>query len=188
MMRSAAAIRELHKELGETTAAPIGTFCLSAAPVAPEESAPEIPNLLFRTNALLAQGGDVLLFRKRELYNMTTLVNRYTKAPVRFVAGLSLLIRALNDPYFSLEGRRLEAPSRLFAENVRIYAYPMPAVDLQESIKSLSATGLEWSETNGWVSAEQLRVAPPLGHLYAYLLASNFLVSMQVPAALTAGA
>jgi hypothetical protein len=69
MMRSAAAIRELHKELGETTAAPIGTFCLSAAPVAPEESAPEIPNLLFRTNALLAQGGDVLLFRKRELYN-----------------------------------------------------------------------------------------------------------------------
>jgi hypothetical protein len=64
----------------------------------------------------------------------------------------------------------------------------MPAVDLQESIKSLSATGLEWSETNGWVSAEQLRVAPPLGHLYAYLLASNFLVSMQVPAALTAGA
>jgi hypothetical protein len=36
-------------------------------------------------------------------------------------------------------------------------------------------TGLEWSETNGWVSAEQLRVAPPLGHLQAYLLASNFL-------------
>jgi len=51
---------------------------------------------------------------------MTALVNRYTSAPVRFVAGLSLLIRAFNDPYFKLEGRRLEGLSRLFAQNVRI--------------------------------------------------------------------
>ena len=114
---------------------------------------------------------------------MTDLVNRYTTAPVRFVVGLSLLIRALDDPYFKLQGRRLEAISRLFAQNVRIYAYPMTAVDLRESIKG-SATAMEWSETNGWVSAKQLRLAPPLGHLYAYLLASNFLVPMQIPAAL----
>jgi hypothetical protein len=50
------------------------------------------PKLLRRIGALLAQGGNVLLFRQRELYAMTALVNRYTKAPVRFVAGLSLLI------------------------------------------------------------------------------------------------
>ena len=184
----AAALQELRKELGETSSAPIGIFCLTAAPLSPEESAPEIPDLLRRIEALLAHGGNVLLFRERELYAMTALVNRYTKAPVRFVAGLSLVIRAFSDTYFNLEGRRLEALSRLFAQNVRIYAYPMTAVDLQESIKSLSPTGLEWSETNGWVSAQQLRLAPPLGHLYAYLLASNFLVPMQIPSALTAGA
>jgi hypothetical protein len=119
---------------------------------------------------------------------MTALVNRYTNAPVRFIAGLSLLIRAFDDPYFNLEGSRLEGLSRLFAQNVRIYGYPMTVVDLQEAIKSFSATGLEWSETNGWVSAEQLRVPPPLGHLYAYLLASNFLVPIQIPAALAAEA
>lgn len=184
----AAALQELRKELGEASAAPTGIFCLTAAPLGPEESAPEIPDLLRRIDALLAHGGNVLLFRERELYAMTDLVNRYTKAPVRFVAGLSLLIRAFGDPYFNLKGRRLEALSRLFAQNVRIYAYPMTAVDLQESIKSLSVSGLEWSETNGWVSAQQLRLAPPLGHLYAYLLASNFLVPMQIPTALTAGA
>ena len=185
----AAGLQELAKELGETTsAAPIGIFCLSAAALGPEESAPEISDLLRRIDALRAQGGNVLLFRERELYAMTCLVNRYTKAPVRFVVGLSLLIRALDDPYFKLAGRRLEALSRLLAQNVRIYAYPMTAVDLQESIKSYSTTGLEWSETNGWVSAKQLRVAPPLGHLYAYLLASSFLVSMQSPAGLTAKA
>ena len=177
----AAGVQELRQELGESSSAPIGIFALSAAPLGSEASAPEIPDLLRRIGALLAQGGNVLLFRQRELYAMTALVNRYTKAPVRFVAGLSLLIRAFDDSYFNLEGRRLEALSRLFAQNVRIYAYPMTAVNLQEAIKGFSPTGLEWSETNGWVSAKQLRVAPPLGHLYAYLLASNFLVPMQIP-------
>ena len=184
----AAALEELRKELGETSSAAMGIFCLSAAPFTPAESPPEIPDLLRRIDALLAQGGNVLLFRERELYTMTALVNRYTEAPVRFVVGLSLLIRALDDPYFNLEGRRLEGLSRLFAQNVRIYAYPMTTVDLQESIRSSSATALEWSETNGWVSAKQLRIAPPLGHLYAYLLASKFLVPMQTPAALAAEA
>jgi hypothetical protein len=184
----AAALEELRKELGETSSAAMGIFCLSVAPLRPEGSAPEVPDLMRRIGALLAQHGKVLLFRQRELYSMTALVNRYTKAPVRFVVGLSLLIQALDDSYFNLEGRRLEALSRLFAQNVRIYAYPMTTVDLQESIRSFSATALEWSETNGWVSAKQLRIAPPLGHLYAYLLASNFLVPMQIPATLAADA
>jgi hypothetical protein len=185
----AAGVQELQQELrASNSSAPIGIFSLSAAPLTRDAPAPEIPDLLRRIDALLAQGGNVLLFRERQLYTMTALVNRYTNAPVRFVAGLSLLIRALTDPYFNLQGRRLEALSLLFAQNVRIYAYPMTVVDLQEAIKGLSLSGLEWSETDGWVSAKQLRVAPPLGHLYAYLLASNFLVPMQIPAGLTAGA
>jgi hypothetical protein len=154
--------------------------------VDPAASTPEIPDLLRRINALLARGGDVLLFRERELYAMTGLVNRYTKAPLRFVAGLSLLIRAFDDPYGNLEGRRFEGLARLFAQNVRIYAYPMAATDLQEWIKSNSVRGWEWSKTNAWISANQLRHKPPLGHLYAYLLASNFLVAMETPASLNA--
>jgi hypothetical protein len=183
-----AGVQELRQELGQGGTAPIGIFSLSAAPPSPDASAPEIPDLLRRIEALLAQGGDVLLFRERELYTMTALVNRYTNAPVRFVAGLSLLVRALNDPYFNLRGRRLEGLSRLFAQNVRIYAYPMTAGELQEAIKDFSHTSLEWSEKDGLVSAKQLRFATPLGHLYAYLLASSFLVSIQVSAPPTAGA
>jgi len=178
----ASATEELQEYLGETKSAPAGFFCLTVAPFTPDEPAPEIPDLLHRIDALLAAGGDVLLFRQRELYHMTALVNRHTKAPVRFVAGLSLVIRAFEDVYGNLEGSRLEALARLFAQNVRIYVYPMTATDLREWLKSASTTGWEWSETNGWVSASQLRRAPPLGHLFAYLLASNFLVSMRVPA------
>lgn len=110
---------------------------------------------------------------------MTAFVNRYTKAALRFIVGLSLMVRAMGDPYRHLEGRLLEALARLFAQNVRIYAYPMAAVDLREAIKNFSVMNLEWTETNGSVSAEDLRFKPPLGHLYAYLLASNFLVPMR---------
>ena len=176
----ASGIQELQKELGETNSVTAGFFCLTVAPFTPNEPAPEIPGLLRRIDALLAAGGAVLLFRKVELYHMTALVNRHTKAPVRFVAGLSLMIRASEDAYGNLEGRRLEALARLFAQNVRIYVYPMTATDLREWLKSASSTGWEWTETNGWVSASQLRHSPPFGHLFAYLLASNFLVPMRV--------
>ena len=138
----ASAIQELQKELGETKVAPAGFFCLTAAPFTPDEPAPEIPDLLRRIDALLAAGGDVLLFRQRELYHMTALVNRYTQAPVRFVAGLSLIIRAFEDIYGNLEGRLLEALARLFAQNVRIYAYPMTATDLRERLKGIFRYGL----------------------------------------------
>ena len=182
------AIQEFRNELGETKSMPAGFFCLTVAPSAPNEAPPDIPGLLRRIDALLATGGDVLLFRQRELYHMTALVNRYTTAPVRFVVGLSLIIRAFEDPYGSLEGNRLGALARLFAQNVRIYAYPMTVADLRESLNTTSASGWEWSEKNGWVSAAKLRRAGPLGHLFAYLLASNFIVPMQVPVALRADA
>ena len=64
----------------------------------------------------------------------------------------------------------------------------MAETDLEEWTKSNSVRGWEWSETNGWVSAKQLRHAPPLGHLYAYLLSSHFLVAMETPANLSANA
>jgi hypothetical protein len=175
------AIQELQGDLSETKSAPAGFFCLTAAPLTPEEPTPEIPDMLRRIDSLLAAGGDVLLFRKPELYHMTALVNRHTQAPVRFAGGLSLVIRAFEDIYGNLEGKLLEALARLFAQNVRIYVYPMTATDLREWLKSTSINSWEWSETNGWVSASELRRAPPLGHLFAYLLASNFLVPMRLP-------
>jgi hypothetical protein len=178
----ASGIQELQNELGDANSPPAGFFCLTVAPIAPGEAAPEIDDLLRRIDGLGAAGGDVLLFRQPELYHMAALVNRHTQAPVRFVAGLSLLIRAFESVYGNLEGRMLEATARLFAQNVRIYVYPMTAADLQEWLKSASVTGWDWSETNGWVSATQLRHAPPLGHLFAYLLASNFLVPTRAPA------
>ncbi len=179
----ASGVEELQNELGKTKAVPAGFFCLTGSSLGANDPPPQLPDLVCRIDALLAAGGDVLLFRQSQLYHMTALVNRYTKAPVRFVSGLSLVIRAFDDLYGDLEGSHLEALGRLFAQNVRIYAYPMTAADLRDWLKGFSTTDWEWSETNGWVTAAQLRRSPPLGHLYEYLLASNFLIPMPVPAA-----
>ena len=184
----ASAIQQLRGELEEKDPVPTGFFCLSAMPLTEADPPPEISNLLERIDALHARGGSVLLFRDRELYSMTTLVNRYTKERVRFVVGLSLLVRVWGYRYSKLPGSFLEALSRLFAQNVCIYAYPMKSRDLQQAIQNISATGWHWTDTNGWVSARQLHPPPPLDHLYNYVLASNFLVPMEIPADLKADA
>ena len=175
----ASAIQHLQGELGESKPVPMGFFCLELSPPNPKDPLPEIPDVLRRIDALSARGGDVLLVRERELHTMTDFVNRYTKEPVRFVVGLSLLIRALEERYSKSDGSFLATLSHLFAQNVRIYAYPMTAADLRESIQDFSTLDWGLSEADGWVSARQLRPAAPLGHLYAYLLASNFLVPIE---------
>lgn len=174
----ASANRLLQEELGEGKTAPRGFFCLTLAPPTAEDPLPQAPDLLRRIDALRSRGGDVLLTRQQELYTMTDFVNRYTKEPVRFVVGLSVVIRAFEDRYSKLAGGFLEALSHLLARNVRIYAYPMSAADLQAAIQKIPAIDWEWNEMDGLVSARQLRPAPPRRHLYAYVLDSNFLVPM----------
>ncbi len=177
----ASGIQQLRGELAEKDPAPIGFFGFSAMPLREADPPPGISDLLERIDALHGHCGDVLLFRERELYGMTALVNRYTKEPIRFVLGLSLLVRVWEYRYNSLPGSFLEALSRLLPQNVRIYAYPMSSKDLQQAVQSISATRWQWTDTNGWVSARQLHPPPPLGHLYDYVLASNFLVPLEIP-------
>jgi hypothetical protein len=55
----------------------------------------------------------------------------------------SLIIRAFENSYGSLEGNRLGALARLFAQNVCIYTYPMTAAGLCEWLNTASASGWE---------------------------------------------
>ncbi|HTV15325.1 MAG TPA: hypothetical protein VME68_11455 [Acidobacteriaceae bacterium] len=177
-------VRQLEQETGEPGSAAMGLFCLSAMPLWDADSPPETTDLLERIDTLHARGGNVLLFRERELYSMTALVNRYTKECVRFVIGLSLLVRTWEYRYTKLDGSFLEAMSRLLAQNVRIYAYPMRSASLRQAIEGVAASDWQWTDENGWVSALQLRPPSPLNHLYDYVLASNFLIPMEIPAPL----
>jgi hypothetical protein len=181
-------IQQLRRELAAKDPLPVGFFSFSVMPLRETDPPPAISDLLGRIDALHQNCGDVLLFRERELYGMTALVNRYTKEPIRFVVGLSLLVRIWEYRYSRLAGSFLEALSRLLPRNVRIYAYPMKSEDLQQAIQSISATEWQWTETGGWVSASELHPPQPLGHLYDYVLASNFLVPLEIPESLKTNA
>jgi len=181
-------VEQLHGEIGEKGAAIAGFFCLSGMPLYDTDKPSKIEDVLERIDALRSRGGDVLLFRERELHSMTALVNRYTSEHVRFVIGVSLLIRVWADRYTRLAGSFLEALSRLLAQNVRLYLYPMRSEDVQRALKNISVAGWQWTDVNGWVSASELHPPSPLNHLLDYVLASNFIVPMQVPAELTTAA
>jgi hypothetical protein len=116
---------------------------------------------------------------------MTDFVNRYTKEHVRFVTGISLFVRVWEYRYEKL-GSFLEALSRLLAQNVCIYSFPMRSSDFRQFLQDISAKDWQWTEENGWVSARDLQPPSPLNHLFDYLLASKFLIPMQIPASLKA--
>ncbi len=159
---------------------PAALYVLSVQPEG--EDAPTLPaaEILRRVDALQASGHGVLVFRRRELYRMSELINRFTAAPIRFVTGLSTLIEVFQDRHNEvLAGALLEALARLFARNVRVYAYPMRADVLAERLDASFAVAGEGQPVgDAVVTGDQLRPAFPYGHLYQYLLHSGFIVPL----------
>lgn len=123
--------------------------------------------------------GAAMMMRHRQLYRATAFVRRYTQAPLRFAVPLPALIRVLDDVrYQHLEGRLLEGIARLFGSNVRVLAYPCHREELRPLLETELGRGWEVDDGRQWITADQLRPAPPLLHLYEYLLASGFLVAI----------
>ena len=123
--------------------------------------------------------GAAMMMRHRQLYRATAFVRRYTQAPLRFAIPLPALIRIFDDVrYQHLEGRLFEGIARLFGSNVRVLAYPCRREELLHLLKADPGRGWDVDGSRQWTTADQLRPAPPLRHLYEYLLASGFLVAM----------
>lgn len=171
-------IAQLPKEELEQSKGAIGLFSLNCAAPAKDKPALSPKEIVEHVIALRRLGSGVLVFRERELYKMSTFVNRFTKGRVHFAVGLSVLVRAMQDTYKELAGSLLEGVARLFRLNVRLSVFPMSAVDLQAWLQSVSVTGWEWQESNGMVYASKLRPAKPLDYLYQYLIASEFIIPM----------
>jgi hypothetical protein len=173
-----AAILKLKAEAGDAAREPLGLFAISTAQPDAALAPPAPIDLLRSVEALRALGNDVLISSYPEFYRVTSFVNRYTQAPVRFVVGVSALIRLFSGAHGTLEGRLLEGLAKLFAQNVRVYAYPMSPLAVQQSLPTVSSTNWEWELSEGLISIDQLHASPPLGHLFAYVLASKFVVPL----------
>ncbi|MBV8438370.1 MAG: hypothetical protein JOY95_12750 [Silvibacterium sp.] len=184
-------VSELHADLIEDTLAQLpeeeikeskgglGLFCLSVAglgPGTPGKPAP-IEEILQHIEDLRQLGHGVMLFRAKELYKMSAFANRYTKLRIHFAVGLTVEVRVFEDTYHDLPGTLLEALSRLFTQNVRLFVYPMPVEEMRRRAEAAKLTGWTWNETDGMVTANNLHPSEPLNSLYQYLLRSEFIVA-----------
>jgi hypothetical protein len=154
----------------------LGLFCLSIGEANDGRTEVSLKEIVEHVEALHSLGYGVMLFRARELYTMSTYVNRYTKSRIHFAIGLMVLARVFEDRYKDLPGTLLEGIARLFTQNVRVYVYPMPAEDVQREVNIAGLTGWTWKETNGMVAADNLHPSGPLESLYQYLLSSEFIL------------
>ncbi len=175
----AAAARRLGQEFPGREGEPFPVFELSVRPVR-AEAALEDGELLERVAALRALGPPVLLSRFPESFRLTEYLRRYTREPLGFALGVSTLVQLFETSlYGDVIGGVLEALGKLLAERVRIYVYPMPAAAFRAEV---ARSGLDPSKitapTDGLVSADRVRLAPPLGHLYAYLFESGWIVPL----------
>jgi hypothetical protein len=172
----AAALEHARLERSPESPPALGMFSLSA--IESENAAAPLlshAELSERANDLLAQGFDVLLTVHRDLYKVVALIARFTREPVRFVIGLSVLVKVLATSYAELQGRILEGLALLFTENVRVYVYPMAPAVLRAKLTPTQSIGWKISDSNELLEADEITPPPPLAHLYAYLLASGLI-------------
>ncbi len=120
-------------------------------------------DFLDRADILATLGKTVLVSNLGEYHRLAAYLFRHTKKLIGIVMGVPTLRELFDEKYYAdLDGGILESFGRLFKNDLKIYAYPL-----------LDA------KTSGLITAGNLRVAPHLRHLYAYLLENRMIESLR---------
>jgi hypothetical protein len=127
------------------------------------ESGIDHQDFLDRVDLLGSLGKTVLISNYGEYYRLAQYLFRYTKKMVGIVMGVPSLREIFDEKYYAdLEGGILESFGRLFKNQLKVYAYP-----LKDPV------------TGSLVTANNLRVAPHLQHLYSYLIENHFIQAIR---------
>jgi hypothetical protein len=117
---------------------------------------------LDRADLLSALGTTVLISRHGAYHRLAAYLFRYTKKMIGIVMGVPSLRALFDEQYYSdLEGGILESFGRLFKNAAKLYVHPF-----QDPV------------TKEVTTADNLKVAPHLQHLYSYLLENRFIESL----------
>ncbi|MEW6320360.1 MAG: TonB-dependent receptor [Acidobacteriota bacterium] len=120
-------------------------------------------DFLDRADILGALGKTVLISNYAEYHRLAAYLFRHTKKMIGIVMGVPTLREIFEEKYYAdLEGGILESFGRLFKNELKLYAYPL----LDQKSGSL-------------VTAGNLRVAPHLRHLYAFLVENRLIESIR---------
>ena len=116
-------------------------------------------DFLARVDTLGALGKTVMISNFGEYYRLASYLFRFTKQMIGFVMGVPSLKEVFEEKYYAnLEGGILESFGRMFKNDLKLFVYPLR------------------ERTNGaLITAENLKVAPHLSHLYAHLLENRFI-------------
>ncbi len=120
-------------------------------------------DFLDRVDILAALGKNVLISNYGEYHRLAAYLFRHTKKMIGIVMGVPTLREIFEEKYYAdLEGGILESFGRLFKNDLKLYAYP-----------------LREAKTGALITAGNLRVAPHLRHLYAYLIENRLIESLR---------
>lgn len=118
---------------------------------------------LERIDMLTTLGHPVLISNYAEFFRLAAYMFRYTKMPIGLVMGVPTLRELFDEKYYAeLEGGILESFGRMFRNDLKLYVYP-----------------LKDPKTGAVITAGNLRVAPNLQHLYAYLMENRFIQGLK---------
>ena len=114
-------------------------------------------DFLDRVDILRTLGHPVMISNFGEYYRLANYLQRQTSKPIALAMGVPTLREIFQEKYYTdLAGGILESFGRMFKNDLKLYAYP-----------ELDAA------SGAVVTASELRVAPKLQHLYAYLIQSE---------------
>jgi hypothetical protein len=119
-------------------------------------------DILNRADMFAALGNNVLISNYGAYHRLAAYLFRYTRKMIGIVMGVPSLRALFEEKYYTdLEGGILESFGRLFKNAAKIYVYPF-----QDPV------------TKEITTAETVKVAPHLQHLYSYLLENRFIESL----------
>jgi len=120
-------------------------------------------DFLARVDILSAMGRSVLISNYFEYYRLAGYLFLYTKKMIGMAMGVPSLREVFDEKYYHhLEGGILESFGRLFKNDLKLYVYP-----------------LKDEKSGALITAGNLRVAPHLRHLYAYLVENRLIESIR---------
>jgi hypothetical protein len=113
------------------------------------------------------------------LHPVVEYLRRHSSGPIRMVTSVASFAGLLSATYETLPGALLESLGRLLVEDVRLYIHPVPVETFREAQAKDPLRRVDASPSGASVTLDDLRCAPPLGHLLHYLRGAGWLVSLE---------
>jgi hypothetical protein len=142
-------------------------------------------DFLDRVDLLSTLGKPVLISNFGRYYRLVEYLSRYTQKMKGIALGIPSLRSIFDEKFYTdLSGGLLESLGRLFKDLTKLYVYPMR----EPSANALAAANIADTDSKIWqrqssgndiVTADNLKVAANLSHLYAHLLENNFITGIQ---------